>query len=274
MKEGRMVVDPDGMTSRRKVFAGGDVATGEGTVSEAIGSGKSGALAIRRYLENGSGEKESAKPEVVNFEELNPDYFYPAPKVPAGHLDPKQAIRSFDEVCLGYPEDQASKEAQRCFGCAAPPTYKVEDCRGCVNCEQRCPASAITIEPRQEPLTVGVDPAQFDPDEIMRICKRAKVHPKQTICYCTNTTAGEIAAAILKGAKTPEDDLPDDGGTDRVHGPLRPIDHEASGGRRRACQTRRDAPVLREDIHRMGSRYPAPRRAMRSGAIILMKTSS
>jgi len=75
---------------------------------------------------------------------------------------------------------------------------------GCINCEQRCPASAIVIEPRQEPFTVGVDPGQFDPGEIMRICKRAKVHPKQIICYCTNTTAGEIAAAILKGAKTPE----------------------------------------------------------------------
>jgi NAD(P)H-nitrite reductase large subunit len=31
------------------------------------------------------------------------------------------------------------------------------------------------------------------------------MHPKQIVCYCTNTTAGEIAAAILQGAKTPED---------------------------------------------------------------------
>ena len=33
---------------------------------------------------------------------------------------------------------------------------------------------------------------------------KAKLHPKQIVCYCTNTTAGEIAAAILQGADTPE----------------------------------------------------------------------
>jgi len=204
VKEGRLVVDSDGVTPRKRVFAGGDVATGKGTVSEAIGSGRKGALAIHRFLVDEVMNGNVPNPEVVNFEELNPDYFYPAPKAVSGHLDPTQAVRSFDEVCLGYPEDQALKEAQRCFGCAAPPTYQVEDCMGCINCEQRCPASAIVIEPRQKPFTVGVDPGQFDPGEIMRICKKAKVHPKQIICYCTNTTAGEIAAAILKGAKTPE----------------------------------------------------------------------
>ena len=67
----------------------------------------------------------------------------------------------------------------------------------------------------QKPFTVGVDPGEFDPDEILRICKKAKVHPKQIVCYCTNTTAGEIAAAILKGAQDPGSRIPDD----REHGP-------------------------------------------------------
>jgi NADPH-dependent glutamate synthase beta subunit-like oxidoreductase/ferredoxin len=205
VKDGRLVVDPSGATLRKKVFAGGDVATETGTVSEAIASGKRGATATHRFLEGGAGGNGLFTPEVVRFEELNPDYFYPAPKGICDHLDPAKAVNSFDEVCLGFPGDLALHEAQRCFGCAAPPTYRQEACRGCVNCAERCPASAITIEPRKEPLTVGVDPAQCDPDEILRICKKAKVHPKQIICYCTNTTAGEIVAAILKGAKTPED---------------------------------------------------------------------
>ncbi|MDI7259468.1 MAG: FAD-dependent oxidoreductase [Thermodesulfobacteriota bacterium] len=204
IKEGRLVVDSNGATLRKKVFAGGDVTTGAGTVSEAIASGKRGAIAIHRFLEKQAGDGNGFKPEVVSFEELNPDYFYPALKTVSGHLDPTQAVRSFDEVCLGYPEDQALKEAQRCFGCAAPPTYRLEDCRGCVTCADRCPASAITIEPLQQPFTVRVDIGQFDPDEILRICKKAKIHPQQIVCYCTNTTAGEIAAAILKGANTPE----------------------------------------------------------------------
>ncbi len=205
VKEDRLVVGPDGVTLREGVFAGGDIATGAGKVSEAIGSGKKGALAIHQFLEKGIADQGAVKPEVVSFEEMNPDYFYAAQRNVAGHLEPGLAIRSFDEVCLGYPDDQAVNEAHRCFGCAAPPTYKVEDCKGCINCAERCPASAITIEPREQPYTVGIDPDQFDQEEIMRICKKAHIHPKQVVCYCTDTRAGEIVAAILKGAKTPED---------------------------------------------------------------------
>jgi NADPH-dependent glutamate synthase beta subunit-like oxidoreductase/bacterioferritin-associated ferredoxin len=205
LKEGRLVLGPDGVTLRNRVFAGGDVATGVGRVSKAIGSGEKGALAIHAFLEGGAAEQTVFKPEVVSFEEMNPDYFYAAPKKAAGHLEPGPAVRSFDEVCLGYPEEQARYEAQRCFGCAAPPIYTSENCRGCTACADRCPASAISIEPLQQPFTVGVDPGRFDPEEIMRICKKAKVHPKQVVCYCTDTRAGEIAAAILKGARTPED---------------------------------------------------------------------
>jgi ferredoxin len=93
----------------------------------------------------------------VRSEELNPDYFYAAPRIDSGHLDPAQAVESFDETCLSYDEGEALKEAQRCFGCGALPTYRPEDCRGCTNCEQRCPASAITIEPCERPYTVRVE---------------------------------------------------------------------------------------------------------------------
>ena len=205
VKEGRLIVASDGITVRKGVFAGGDVAAGSGTVSAAIASGKNGALAIHRFLGNGAADQSVSEPEVVGFEEMNPDYFYASPRNMAGHLEPGPAVRSFDEVWFGYREDQARSEAERCFGCAAPPTYNVEDCRGCVNCAERCPASAITIEPLQQPFTVGVDPGQFDPEEILRICRKANVHPKQVICYCTDTRAGEIVAAILKGASTPEE---------------------------------------------------------------------
>ena len=204
IKEDRIVVDADGATGREKTFAGGDVATGAGTVSEAIASGKQGAMTIHRFLRQEAIKENGFNPEVVGFEELNPDYFSPAQRPSLCYLDPKKALLSFDEVSLGYEEVEALTEAQRCFGCAAPPQFRLEDCRGCTTCEQRCPASAITIEPCENPYEVGVDPAQFDPAEISHMCEKAKMHPQQIICYCTNTTAGEIAAAILKGATTPE----------------------------------------------------------------------
>jgi NAD-dependent dihydropyrimidine dehydrogenase PreA subunit/bacterioferritin-associated ferredoxin len=204
IRKNLLVVDANGATTRKQTFAGGDVATGAGTVSEAIASGKKGALAIHRFLQKETFSGNGFKPEVVGFEELNPDYFSPAERIPPGHLDPARTVLSFDEVQLGYEEIEALEEAQRCFGCAAPPTYHLEDCRGCMNCEQRCPASAITIEPREKPYPVGVNPDEFPRDQIFNLCKKANVHPQQIICYCTNTTAGEIAAAILRGADTPE----------------------------------------------------------------------
>lgn len=205
IKRNRIIVGSDGVTVRQGIFAGGDIVTGAGTVSEAIASGMRAAMAIHRSLNNETDEGEHAKPDVVGYEELNSDYFYPARKFEPGHLDPAKAVRSFDEVRLGYREAQALEEAKRCFACAAPPQYNADDCRGCVNCEQRCPASAITIEPSEQPILVRVDPNECNQDEILRICTNAKMNPKQVICYCTSTSAGEIAAAILKGAKTPED---------------------------------------------------------------------
>jgi NADPH-dependent glutamate synthase beta subunit-like oxidoreductase/bacterioferritin-associated ferredoxin len=205
IKRNRVMVASDGVSVRQAIFAGGDIVTGAGTVSEAIASGMKAAMAIHRFLRNETNKENGVKPDVVGFEELNSDYFSPAEKIHLNRLDPAKAVRSFDEVRSGYGETEALGEARRCFGCGAPPQYNVEDCRGCSNCEQRCPASAITIEPREQPFTVGVNPDEFDREEILSICTNAKMHPKQIVCYCTNTTAGEIAAAILQGATTPED---------------------------------------------------------------------
>jgi NADPH-dependent glutamate synthase beta subunit-like oxidoreductase/NAD-dependent dihydropyrimidine dehydrogenase PreA subunit/bacterioferritin-associated ferredoxin len=200
-----LIVDDHGATRSRGIFAGGDITTGAGTVSGAIASGKNGAMAIHRFLRKEAVEKAGEKREIVGVEELNPDYFYSAAKISPRHLDSAEAAKSFAEVRFTFGEEEAWQEARRCFGCAAPVQYNVEDCRGCANCEQRCPAAAITIEPREQPFTVGVDPNEFSGAEILQICTRARVHPQQVVCYCTNTTAGEIAAAILKGARTPED---------------------------------------------------------------------
>lgn len=78
-------------------------------------------------------------------------------------------------------------------------------CLACNNCEQRCPEHAIQMVARDKFLTVGVDPSEVDRREIERICAAARLHPEQVVCYCLRTRADEIVAAILKGAKTPEE---------------------------------------------------------------------
>jgi glutamate synthase (NADPH/NADH) small chain len=53
-KDGVVIIDDDtGKTSKKGVFAGGDVATGGATVILAMGQGKKAAKAIDEYLKTG-----------------------------------------------------------------------------------------------------------------------------------------------------------------------------------------------------------------------------
>lgn len=80
-----------------------------------------------------------------------------------------------------------------------------ERCRGCAACEQRCPVYAIRMEKRKELVFVGVDISSVDYNRVVDLCNKARLNPEQVVCYCTGTRAEEVAAAILKGAKSPED---------------------------------------------------------------------
>ena len=81
----------------------------------------------------------------------------------------------------------------------------LERCRGCADCEQRCPEYAITMVLREKPVVARVDLEGLDYEEIAALCRKAKFHPEQVLCYCTATRADEVAAAIMRGAKSPDD---------------------------------------------------------------------
>ncbi len=78
-------------------------------------------------------------------------------------------------------------------------------CTGCSNCEQRCPFYAIKMVKRDEPIQIGVDVSKFDQEEIREMCEKAHLNPQQTLCYCVGVRAEEVAAALISGAKTPEE---------------------------------------------------------------------
>jgi Pyruvate/2-oxoacid:ferredoxin oxidoreductase delta subunit/bacterioferritin-associated ferredoxin len=102
-----------------------------------------------------------------------------------------------DRVCptLAIQTDRkahlAAVEADRCSGCPA--------------CEQRCPEGAISLSVRQRPFELEVKVPPQDRARVHEICRTARFHPEQTICFCTGTRADELAAAILQGAHTPEE---------------------------------------------------------------------
>ncbi|ETA81597.1 4Fe-4S binding protein [Youngiibacter fragilis] len=78
-------------------------------------------------------------------------------------------------------------------------------CTGCCNCEQRCPFYAIKMVKRDEPIQIGVDVSKYDQEEIREMCEKAHLNPQQTLCYCVGVRAEEVAAALISGAKTPEE---------------------------------------------------------------------
>lgn len=114
----------------------------------------------------------------------------------------------------------AEVDKDKCTGCRictrVCPTLsiKVEDeiakvdaatCAGCGACVERCPFDAVRLVNLKTPKVLKVDPACVDRERLVDICRKARIHPEQIICFCTGTRAEEVVAAILMGAKSPEE---------------------------------------------------------------------
>ena len=78
-------------------------------------------------------------------------------------------------------------------------------CVDCKRCLGVCQQEAIAMVARPEPVILGTDPGDVDPVKLRELCFKAHLHPQQFICLCTRTRASEAAAAVLKGAGSPEE---------------------------------------------------------------------
>jgi len=157
----------DGRTAVEGIFAGGDAATGAATVIEAIAAGKRAALSINEYL---SGEKRAdfkVESEIEFLEEyetrekLNLSKNYFALKDFEEHkgrglmpeLLVEERITNFNEVELGYGEEIAVEEANRCLSC--------RKCIGCGICAEVCPRDAIEYSQAEERMELKVEKIIF-----------------------------------------------------------------------------------------------------------------
>jgi NADPH-dependent glutamate synthase beta subunit-like oxidoreductase len=120
-------------TSMPGIFAAGDAVTGPATVIEAIGGGKRAATAINRYL---SGLPQPKLPPVPVRQQRVPYIDVPAhtkmalkrPEMPLLNIDRRRT--TFQQVELGYSENQTREEARRCLRC--------DICRRCGKCVTIC----------------------------------------------------------------------------------------------------------------------------------------
>lgn len=134
-KWGHIAIDETTMmTNLPGVFAGGDCATGAATVVEGVGAGRQGAYAIHAWL-NGADERGVAdairkrKPRLFDIgasaksaaKMAHMPVLDPEKRVSAfrnsGHVGPVDNDGAFAEVELGFTEDVALQEAERCLLC-------------------------------------------------------------------------------------------------------------------------------------------------------------
>jgi ferredoxin len=120
-------------TSVPGVFATGDAVTGPATVVEAIGGGKRAAKAIDRYLSGFSQPKLPPVPvrrKRVDWLEVpaTTKMVLKKPEMPLLNLERRRT--TFQQVELGYSENQVREEARRCLRC--------DVCLRCGKCVEVC----------------------------------------------------------------------------------------------------------------------------------------
>jgi heterodisulfide reductase subunit A-like polyferredoxin len=146
------------------VFAGGDVFYGPKSVVDAVNCGKEAAESIHRYI-NGIDLREDREKD-WSYEKPETEGEPQAPRVPMRALPVEERGGSFEEIALGFTEEEARKEAERCLECGI--------CSECYQCVSACLAEAIDHEqqPMEKTLEVGsivlapgftpFDPSEFD----------------------------------------------------------------------------------------------------------------
>ncbi|MDE2184798.1 MAG: FAD-dependent oxidoreductase [Alphaproteobacteria bacterium] len=147
------------------VWFAGDCATGEGTVTHAVGNGRLAALAVLegRAMAAAPADGTRVAPGQIRFSHFD----LAAPNGDRQHL-PSRLAGNFDEVNLGLADPG---EAERCFSCghctrcdtclvSCPDgvIYRTEDgyrvdgeyCKGCGMCAAECPRSAMEMQEKHE----------------------------------------------------------------------------------------------------------------------------
>ncbi len=152
--EGGLVwTDAHGATSREGVFAGGDAASLQRFVTQAIGMGRRAALEIDRFLQ-GEAAMAQPSPRAVPFSAINTFYHARAPRIAGGRdaaAELEKALAeagrcfscgecTFCDNCFNYCPDMAVRRVTAGYAIAA------DYCKGCGLCVRECPTGAIVMQ--------------------------------------------------------------------------------------------------------------------------------
>ncbi len=137
---GRLEVNPNTLqTTLPHVFAAGDVVTGPATVIEAVTAGHKAAEAIHRFINHEDLESPTRRLETWEMPGRNwnsiPENAEKVTRARSRQRILQESAASFEEVDLGFSEEDAKHEAQRCLNCGV--------CSECMECVRVCEANAV-----------------------------------------------------------------------------------------------------------------------------------
>ncbi len=147
-ERGYVQADPVTFATRRPgLFAGGEVYTGPSIVVRAVANGREAAISIDRYFKDE--DLREGRPERATGESWNPisDDVEAAERAVMPEL-PVDQRGGFDEVELGFTDQQARAEAARCVDCGS--------CSECMLCVSKCEANAIDHTQQDEVVDIDV----------------------------------------------------------------------------------------------------------------------
>lgn len=147
------------------VFTGGDFFYGPKSVVEAVACGKEAAESIHRYINQLDLKVDREKDWSFVKPETEGEVLKPRQVMPTKDLSERRG--TYQEIALGFTEERARREAERCLRCGL--------CSECYQCVDACLAKAIdhTMKPVDRTIEVGsvvmapgfqpFDPSLYEP---------------------------------------------------------------------------------------------------------------
>ena len=147
-ERGRIVFDNRTMTTSRKgVFACGEMVTGPGTAVQSMANGRIAAKSIASYLQGVPFDSAQLE-EVPELEKLDSKVAEEIDRIERNSIPmmtPEERVRHFKQAELGYDPELAVCEARRCLTCAAGAQRIDELCVNCLTCVRICPYDVPVI---------------------------------------------------------------------------------------------------------------------------------
>jgi NADPH-dependent glutamate synthase beta subunit-like oxidoreductase len=162
---GLIAVNPETlMTSAKGIFAGGDCVFGPRLIIDSVADGKRAAIGIDEFLRGTQHPEPVIEIEVLQRHSMTLDLLnlvrQPIPMLPLARRT------GVTEVEVGYDEQAAIEEAQRCLHCWINTVYEGNEADGslcilCGGCVDVCPENCLEL--------VSLDRFEFDPDTLQTL---------------------------------------------------------------------------------------------------------